>query len=200
MTPALTPQSHRCPLTTITITSLTLPPLKKVKNTVIGNPLAKFLIAQDDAFIRMYVPPVSFLCSVLMTQKPGCRPTETPNHSTNDALRLEVAHAIASLAYGSEPSLAALLAPGRTCPPLRPRHVHLSTYSLTFSSSTSYLSSSPALRSTLARALRAVIVALADIVRPRWFRHLCFAEDFFETVRVTASALWVFQRGVPGTG
>lgn len=93
----------------MTITDLTLPALKKVKNAVIGNPLAKLLIVQDDAFIRMYVPSVALLCSVLTTLKPGCRLTDTLNHSTNDALCLEATHLIVSLAFGSGPSFAALL-------------------------------------------------------------------------------------------
>ncbi|KAF9458852.1 hypothetical protein BDZ94DRAFT_1300951 [Collybia nuda] len=184
----------------MTITVLTLPALKKVKNSVIGNPSAKLLIAKDDGFIRVLV--------------------ETLNHSTTEPLRIEAAHVIASLAYGSEPALAALLQHQAVhallyalavvlSPPSLTHtytHTHTHTHSHTHThahthtythihtlspSSSSTLPPAPSqtLISALARALRAVVAALADVVGPAQYglppvvsgiRGM--AEDVLETV------------------
>lgn len=102
---------------------------------------------------------ICFTFPALKTQNSICRLTDTLNHSRNDALRIEAARIIAYLAYGFEPTLAALL---------HHQANHVLLYSLADSTSphTPLPSSSLALGSALVWTLRAVVAALADIAGP----------------------------------
>ncbi|TFK37457.1 armadillo-type protein [Crucibulum laeve] len=127
----------------MTISPLNTASLKKVKNTVIGNPLAKLQLAQDERFIRTLVE-----CLNAPTSSP-----DPQSSTTNDDIRIEAAHVISSLSYGSEEALAALLRAG-------------APQAFLFAISHFNASDSLQLRSAFTRALRAVAASIADIVGP----------------------------------
>ncbi|KZT08845.1 uncharacterized protein LAESUDRAFT_623838, partial [Laetiporus sulphureus 93-53] len=68
--------------------------LKKAKNTIIGNPTAKHAMANDEALVDFINNPPLIL--------------EDPSSSQDD-IRIEAAHVIASLSYGSEGALKTLM-------------------------------------------------------------------------------------------
>ncbi|KAJ7841193.1 ARM repeat-containing protein [Mycena olivaceomarginata] len=78
----------------MTFTPLTLSSLKTIKNTVIGNPSAKLQLAQDQVFVQTLVQ---------------CLNDPPPADPREEDLRIETAHVIASISYGSEAVLGTLL-------------------------------------------------------------------------------------------
>jgi hypothetical protein len=62
--------------------------LKRAKNSVIGNPSAKLKMAQDDVFIAKLVECLN------------SPPLESGGQGSQDDIRIEAAHVIASLSYG----------------------------------------------------------------------------------------------------
>lgn len=52
----------------MTIRTITVPGLKSLKNSVIGNPSAKAALAQDETFVRLSVLHLSNLATVLIFQ------------------------------------------------------------------------------------------------------------------------------------
>ncbi|KAF5323748.1 hypothetical protein D9619_012877 [Psilocybe cf. subviscida] len=133
-------------LSTLLFTTMTisLATLKQVKNTVIGNPQAKSQLAKDDDFI------VTLVHS--LTQPP---PAEiNADRAAHEALKIEAAHVVASLAHGSDNAIAVVL---------RARAIHHFIYALsTFTSS----NSTPVLRHAYMRGLRACASGAADVVGP----------------------------------
>ncbi|TFL04249.1 armadillo-type protein [Pterulicium gracile] len=75
---------------------LTLASLKSTKNSVIGNPSAKLAIAQDQAFVQTLVQCIN-------------QPKDERISNPKEDIRVEAAHVIASLAYGSDEALASLV-------------------------------------------------------------------------------------------
>ncbi|KAJ7059726.1 ARM repeat-containing protein [Mycena amicta] len=118
----------------MTFTPISLSSLKQVKNSVIGNPSAKLKLSQDLDFVQTLV---------------NCL-NDTPD---GDDLRVEAAHVIASISYGSEAVLGTLL----RCD--APRAFLYAISKLT-------ASDSPALRGAFARGLRALAIVLGDTVGP----------------------------------
>ncbi|KAH6903435.1 armadillo-type protein [Coprinopsis sp. MPI-PUGE-AT-0042] len=116
----------------------TLGDLKRLRNSVIGNPLAKRTLADDDRAVRILVdylnPPL-------------------PHNAEVTAMRTEAAHIVASLAHGSDSTLGALLR-------------HDAPRALLFAVSNFGPQDSLPLRSAFARALRTAGSALADSVGP----------------------------------
>ncbi|KZP08740.1 ARM repeat-containing protein [Athelia psychrophila] len=115
--------------------------LKRIKNSVIGNPSAKLALAMDDVFIHNLVQSL----------------TRAPND-----VRIEAAHVIASISYGSLPALHALLAasaPQALLFALSPLSTPTPTPAPTQPHPTSLIAA-------LARALRALAAATADAVGP----------------------------------
>ncbi|KAH7908768.1 armadillo-type protein [Hygrophoropsis aurantiaca] len=126
----------------MTVRNITTTTLKRLKNTVIGNPLAKLALAQDTAFIHSLVsclnhPPPSF----------------GEAQGSQDDIRIEAAHVIASISYGSEEALISLLRANAlqafiealsTVKPLDP----------------------PGLKPAFARGLKRLSAAVADVVGP----------------------------------
>ncbi|KAF7986638.1 hypothetical protein HWV62_26456 [Athelia sp. TMB] len=106
--------------------------LKRIKNSVIGNPSAKLALAQDDDFIEHLVGSL--------------------NDAPND-VRIEAAHVIASISYGSLPALHALLAAAA------PHALLRALAALPTPAPGSLLAA-------LARALRALAAAAADAAGP----------------------------------
>ncbi|KAF9030867.1 ARM repeat-containing protein [Hymenopellis radicata] len=121
---------------------LTVSGLKKIKNSVIGNPSIKRQCAQDEAFVQTLV------------QCLNSRPVLSEPQGSKDDVRVEAAHIIASLSYvGSEDALASLL----RADALR---------ALIFALAKLQPTDSPTLKAAFARALRALAASLADIVGP----------------------------------
>ncbi|KAF8881879.1 hypothetical protein BD779DRAFT_1675220 [Infundibulicybe gibba] len=123
--------------------TVNLATLKKAKNAVIGNPSAKVLMSQDDLFVRSLVdclnrPPL---------------PAQYEPQGSQDDIRIEAAHVISSLSYGSEDALASLL---------RSDAPRAFLYAILNFKPTD----SATLRSAFARALRALAVSIADVVGP----------------------------------
>ncbi|KAH9484613.1 Armadillo repeat-containing protein 8 [Psilocybe cubensis] len=123
----------------MTIPSLTVTNLKKAKNVVIGNPLAKVQLVRDTHFISTLI---DCLNAPYSSEK-----------STNDALRIEAAHIIASLSYGSEEALGTLL---------RANAHHAFVYAISYFTPSEPLS----VRAAFSRALRTLAASIADVVGP----------------------------------
>ncbi|KAJ6523494.1 ARM repeat-containing protein [Mycena vulgaris] len=133
----------------MTFTPISLSSLKTIKNTVIGNPSAKVQLAQDEEFVHTLVQ---------------CLNDPPPSDSSEEDLRIEAAHVIASISYGSasvtweivqgsEAVLGTLL----RCD--APQAFLYAIAKLT--------PEDPApLRAALARGLRALAIAIADTVGP----------------------------------
>ncbi|KAJ7904209.1 ARM repeat-containing protein [Mycena leptocephala] len=119
----------------MTFTPITLSSLKTIKNTVIGNPSAKVQLAQDEGF------------SCAMSEP------SPPTDSREDDIRIEAAHVIASISYGSEQVLGTLL----RCDAPRAFLYAISKFGPDDTAS---------LRSAVARGLRALAMAIADTVGP----------------------------------
>ncbi|KAL6300508.1 ARM repeat-containing protein [Sparassis latifolia] len=127
----------------MTITALNLSTLKKVKNSVIGNPTAKVALAEDEAFIRMLVDCIN-----------NPLPSLEESQGSQDDIRIEAAHVISSLSYGSSSALRALLR----------FNAHRS-----FIFAISNFQPSGSLKASYARALRALAAAIAEEVGPsKW--------------------------------
>ncbi|KAJ7503801.1 ARM repeat-containing protein [Mycena galericulata] len=122
----------------MTFTPISLSSLKSIKNTVIGNPAAKVQLAQDEVFIQTLVQ---------------CLNDPPPTDPREEDLRIEAAHVIASISYGSEAVLGTLL----RCDAPRAFLYAISKFTV---------DDSAALRSAFARGLRALAIAIADTVGP----------------------------------
>ncbi|KAF6748764.1 hypothetical protein DFP72DRAFT_915421 [Ephemerocybe angulata] len=119
-------------------TLMSVQDLKRVKNSVIGNPVAKTALSRDVAFVRSLVECVD-VASVVGT--------------VGNELGAEAAHIIASLSYGSESALDTLL--------------RLQTPRILIFALSQFTPTDPLpLRSAYARALRAVVASVAEIVGP----------------------------------
>ncbi|KAF8065401.1 armadillo-type protein [Lyophyllum atratum] len=127
----------------MTLTSVNLANLRKVKNTVIGNPSAKLQLARDVFFIGNLIDCLNY---------PKTPTPHDPRASPND-IRIEAAHVIASLSYGSDEALLSLL---------RANAPRAFLYAIAHFTP----DDPPALRSAFARALRALTVSIADVVGP----------------------------------
>ncbi|KAG5340698.1 hypothetical protein C0989_000741, partial [Termitomyces sp. Mn162] len=108
--------------------------LRSAKNAVIGNPSAKVQLARDPKFVANLVDCLNY---------PGERAE----------VRIEAAHVVASLSYGSDDALLALLR----------AHAH---HALLYALANFTKNDLPPLRAAFARALRALAASVADAVGP----------------------------------
>ncbi|XP_006457243.1 hypothetical protein AGABI2DRAFT_188882 [Agaricus bisporus var. bisporus H97] len=129
----------------MTVVPVSVTSLKKIKNSVIGNPSAKKQLAQDFILIQTLIGCLSPPHAYHEAHSPQLR-------SNDDSIRIEAAHVVASLA-SSEDALSVLL--DQDAP-----HAFLVAVS--------YLqpTDSVALRSAIIRGLRSLIMAMADIAGP----------------------------------
>ncbi|KAH9930763.1 ARM repeat-containing protein [Fomitopsis serialis] len=127
----------------MTVHAVNLALLKRAKNSVIGNPTAKLALAHDDTFIAALVDCVG---NPLFTGDPQAL-------AAHDEVRIEAAHVIASLSYGSSDALRTLL---------RFNAHQAFLYAISVFQPTE----PPRLKAAFARALRALAVAIADAVGP----------------------------------
>ncbi|KAK0479999.1 armadillo-type protein [Armillaria novae-zelandiae] len=123
------------------IETMTVSHLKQIKNNVIGNPSVKLQCARDEVFIQMLVE--------CLNREPVA---DEPQGSKDD-IRIEAAHIITSISYGSEDALGSLLR----------ADVHRV---LLFAIAKIQPTDSTSLRAAFARALRAITVAVAETVGP----------------------------------
>ncbi|KAH0826946.1 armadillo-type protein [Lanmaoa asiatica] len=121
----------------MTVRQITTGSLKQLKNTVIGNPSAKLALARDTAFIHSLV---DCLNHPLTSGEP---------HGSQDDIRVEAAHVISSISYGSEAALASLL---------RANALQAIVRALSSPQALAIIS----LKSALARALRVVASAIIE--------------------------------------
>ncbi|KAI0362524.1 ARM repeat-containing protein [Trametes cingulata] len=126
----------------MTVAIVSVPALKAIKNSVIGNRTAKAALGKDEAYVARLIECIN---------DPPRNASESDSASTE--IRIEAAHIIASLSYGSPEALRTLL----RLDALR---------ALLYAVSTFQPSDKPALRAALTRALRALAAAIADAVGP----------------------------------
>ncbi|OCH93874.1 ARM repeat-containing protein [Obba rivulosa] len=127
----------------MTIITVNVPTLKKVKNTLIGSPTAKVSLARDEELIATIVNCVN---------NPHLQLADEPQSSRDD-IRIEAAHVIASLSYGGSAALRTLM---RVNAP----------DAFLFAISRIRSTEPPALKAAITRAFRAMAAALADTVGP----------------------------------
>ncbi|KAG6815975.1 hypothetical protein H0H87_009702 [Tephrocybe sp. NHM501043] len=118
----------------MTVSSVNLTNLRNAKNAVIGNPSAKLQLARDPSFVSNLVDCLNF-------------------HDARADIRIEAAHIVASLTYGSDEALLALL---------RANAPHALLFAIAHFSK----DDSPSLRAAFSRALRAITVSAADAIGP----------------------------------
>lgn len=98
----------------MTVQTVNVSTLKRVKNNVIGNPSAKLLLAQDELFVDTSVPILSslFLLTPLSLVKAINAPERFEDAAgSQDNIRVEAAHVITSLSYGAQSLLRTSLSP-----------------------------------------------------------------------------------------
>ncbi|CAL1705500.1 unnamed protein product [Somion occarium] len=116
--------------------------LKRVKNSVIGNPTAKAAYAKDENFILKLVECIT-----------NPLPYLESSQGSQDDIRIEAAHVVSSLSYGSTDALKSLLT----------ANAH---QAFVYAISNLQPTDQPALKAAFARALKALGSALADVVGP----------------------------------
>ncbi|TFK94820.1 ARM repeat-containing protein [Polyporus arcularius HHB13444] len=126
----------------MTITALNVPTLKAVKNAVIGNRTAKGNYGRDEVFVSRLVECIN---------DPPTSPGDWEGSKTS--LRIEAAHILASLSYGSLDALRTLLRLN-------------ASQALLYAVSTFQPTDSVSLKAAITRALRAIATAIADAVGP----------------------------------
>ncbi|KAI0723864.1 ARM repeat-containing protein [Cerioporus squamosus] len=126
----------------MTVTALNVPTLKAVKNAVIGNRTAKGNYGRDEVFVSRLVECIN---------DPPTSPGEPEGSKTS--LRIEAAHILASLSYGSPDALRTLLRLN-------------ASQALLYAVSTFQPTDSIPLKAAITRALRALAAAIADTVGP----------------------------------
>ncbi|KAI0253577.1 ARM repeat-containing protein [Lactifluus subvellereus] len=125
----------------MTIQTVNVSTLKRVKNNVIGNPSAKLVLAQDEVFVATLVKCIN-------------APEQFEDAAgSQDDIRIEAAQVITSLSYGSPEALRSLL--------LSNAH-----QAFLYAISRFSPSESPATKAAFSRALRAIAVACAELVGP----------------------------------
>ncbi|KAN0076756.1 Armadillo-type fold [Tylopilus felleus] len=152
----------------MTVRQITTASLKQLKNTVIGNPSAKLALARDTAFIHSLV---------------GCLnhpPTSAEPQSSQDDIRIEAAHVISSISYGSEDALASLL---------RVNALQAIVRALSSSQAIAIVS----LKSALARALRVLASAIIEVTGPTLGPIRTYSAQFRSEAKMALSYLFEFD-------
>lgn len=150
----------------MTVRTITTSTLKALKNSVIGNPAAKLALAQDTALIHLLVnclkpPPTSY----------------ADTQGSHDDIRIESAHVIASISYGSEVALVSLI-----------RANVLHAFLLALSNIKPH--DPVQLKSALARGLRVLATAIAEVVGPSQLGLKTWSPDLRSEATVALSYLF----------
>ncbi|SJL09728.1 uncharacterized protein ARMOST_13109 [Armillaria ostoyae] len=149
----------------MTIETMTVSNLKQIKNNVIGNPSVKLQCARDEVFIQMLVECLSR------------EPVADEPQGSKDDIRIEAAHIITSISYGSEDALGSLLRADVH------RVLLLAIANIQPTDSTS-------LRAAFARALRAITVAVAETVGPSQWGLRADSSAIRNEAKVTLDSLF----------
>ncbi|KAG6334987.1 hypothetical protein ID866_4101 [Astraeus odoratus] len=129
----------------MTVRTITISSLKQLKNAVIGNPSAKLSLARDTAFVHSLVSCLNYPAPTVVGEPQG----------SQDDIRIEAVHVISSLAYGSETTLSSLLR----------ANTH---QEIVRALANPFTVDSPLLKAALARGLRVLASAIADVVGPSY--------------------------------
>ncbi|KAG1756841.1 ARM repeat-containing protein [Suillus paluster] len=153
----------------MTVRTVTVSTLKTLKNSVIGNPAAKLDLAQDTAFIHLLVnclkhPPTSY----------------ADTRGSHDDIRIEAAHVIASISYGSEIALVSLL------------HAN-ALHAFLFALSNLRPDDAVQLKPALARGLRVLSTAIAEVVGPSQLGLRTWSPDLRSEAKAALSYLFEFD-------
>ncbi|KAG1827372.1 armadillo-type protein [Suillus subaureus] len=149
----------------MTVRTITTSTLKTLKNSVIGNPAAKLALAQDTALIHSLV---------------NCLTSYTDTQGSHDDIRIETAHVIASISYGSEVALVSLI---------RANALHAFLFAL----SNMKPHDPVQLKSALARGLRVLSTAIAEVVGPSQLGLRTWNPDLRSEAKVALSYLFEFD-------
>ncbi|KAG2368491.1 armadillo-type protein [Suillus spraguei] len=153
----------------MTVRTITTNTLKTLKNSVIGNPAAKLALAQDTALIQLLVNCLNH---------PQTSYADTQG-SHND-IRIESAHVIASISYGSEVALVSLI------------HANaLHAFLLALSNMKPH--DPVQLKYALARGLRVLSTAIADVVGPSQLGLRTWSPDLRSEAKVALDYLFEFD-------
>ncbi|KAL4068184.1 ARM repeat-containing protein [Scleroderma citrinum] len=153
----------------MTVRKLTVASLKQLKNTVIGNPCAKLALARDAAFIHLLVSCLNHPAH-----------TTTEPQGSKDDIRVEAAHVISSLAYGSDTTLASLLRANAHQEIIR---------ALANPHTIGVLSP----KSALSRGLRVLASAIADVVGPSEGPMRTYAPELRAEAKVALNYLFEYE-------
>ncbi|KAI9574096.1 ARM repeat-containing protein [Boletus coccyginus] len=152
----------------MTVRQITTASLKQLKNTVIGNPSAKLALACDTAFVHSLVDCLNH------------PPMSGEPQSSQDDIRIEAAHVISSISYGSEAALASLL-----------RENALQAIIRALSSPQALANIS--LKSALARALRVLASAIIEVTGPTLGPIRIYSAQFRSEAKIALSYLFEFD-------
>ncbi|KAF8548583.1 ARM repeat-containing protein [Imleria badia] len=152
----------------MTVRQITTASLKQLKNTVIGNPSAKLALARDTAFIHSLVDCLNH------------PPTSGEPQTSQDDIRIEAAHVISSISYGSEAALAGLL---------RANALQAIVRSLSNPQALAITS----LKSALARALRVLASAIIEVTGPTLGPMRIYSAQFRSEAKLALSYLFEFD-------
>ncbi|KAK7693931.1 hypothetical protein QCA50_003505 [Cerrena zonata] len=139
--------------------TIDLATLKNVKNTVIGNPTAKATLAKDETFVARLVDCIN-----------NPLPYLESSQGSEDDIRIEAAHVVSSLSYGSNDALKSLLS----------ANAH---QAFIYAISALQPTDKPTLLAAFTRALKALTSALADAVGPSQMGLHDFPEGIQEEAR-----------------
>ncbi|KAG9308403.1 armadillo-type protein [Chiua virens] len=151
----------------MTIRQITTASLKQLKNTVIGNPSAKLALSRDTAFIHSLVDCLNH------------PPTSGEPQGSHDDIRVEAAHVISSISYGSEAALASLLRANVLQSLVRA----LSSWQVLAIS----------LKSALARALRVFASAIIEVTGPTLGPIRIYSAQFRAEAKIALNYLFEFD-------
>ncbi|KIK78727.1 hypothetical protein PAXRUDRAFT_36581 [Paxillus rubicundulus Ve08.2h10] len=149
----------------MTVRQITTASLKQLKNTVIGNPSAKLALARDTAFIHSLVNCLNH------------PPTSGEPQGSQDDIRIEAAHVISSISYGSEAALASLLRANAFQAIIRAL------------ANPKTLTETP-LKSALARAVRVLASSVIEVTGPTHGPLRTYSHEFRAVARVTLNYLF----------
>ncbi|KAH0826931.1 ARM repeat-containing protein [Lanmaoa asiatica] len=152
----------------MTVRQITTGSLKQLKNTVIGNPSAKLALARDTAFIHSLVDCLNH------------PPTSGEPQGSQDDIRVEAAHVISSISYGSEAALASLL---------RANALQAIVRALSSPQALAIIS----LKSALARALRVVASAIIEVTGPTLGPIRIYSTQFRSEAKIALHYLFEFD-------
>ncbi|KAG8217986.1 ARM repeat-containing protein [Butyriboletus roseoflavus] len=152
----------------MTVRQITTASLKQLKNTVIGNPSAKLALARDTAFIHSLVDCLNH------------PPTSGEPQGSQDDIRVEAAHVISSISYGSEAALASLL---------RANALQAIVRALSTPQALVIVS----LKSALARVLRVLASAIIEVAGPTLGPIRTYSPQFRSEAKIALNYLFEFD-------